>query len=55
MLGVTIGDKHSFYELGLWLKKYPEITPPVPRTKYVEVMGMDGALDLSKEIGRAHV
>lgn len=48
MLGVTFGDKHSFYELGLWLKKYPEITPPVPKTKYVEVMGMDGALDLSK-------
>lgn len=48
MLGVTFGDKHSFHELGLWLKKYPEITPPVPKTKYVEVMGMDGALDLSK-------
>lgn len=48
MLGVTFGDKHSFHELGLWLKKYPEITPPVPKTKYVEVMGMDGALNLSK-------
>lgn len=48
MLGVTFGDKHSFHELGLWLKKYPDITPPVPKTKYVEVMGMDGALDLSK-------
>ena len=48
MLGVTFGDKHSFHELGLWLKKYPEITPPVPKTKFVEVMGADGALDLSK-------
>ncbi len=48
MLGVTFGDKHSFHELGLWLKQYPEITPPLPKTKYVEVMGMDGALDLSK-------
>lgn len=48
MLGVTFGDKHSFHDLGLWLKKYPEITPPVPKTKYAEVMGMDGALDLSK-------
>ena len=48
MLGVTFGDKHSFHELGLWLKSYPVITPPVPKTKYVEVMGADGALDLSK-------
>ena len=48
MLGVMFGDKHSFHDLGLWLKSYPEITPPVPKTKYVEVMGMDGALNLSK-------
>lgn len=48
MLGVMLGDKHSFYDLGLWLTKYPEITPPVPKTKYAEVPGADGALDLSK-------
>lgn len=48
MLGVTFGDKHSFHELGMWLKKYPEITPPAHKTKYVDVPGADGALDLSK-------
>lgn len=48
MLGVTIGKLHSFHDLGLWLKKYPEITPPVPKTNYVDVPGADGALDLSK-------
>lgn len=48
MLGVTIGKLHSFHDLGLWLKKYPEITPPAPKIKAVDVPGMDGALDLSK-------
>lgn len=48
MLGVTLGNKHSYYDLGLWLSKYPEITPPIPKTKTVDVPGADGALDLSK-------
>lgn len=48
MLGVTFGSKHSFHDLGLWLKKYPEITPPVPKTKYADVPGADGLLDISK-------
>lgn len=48
MLGVTLGDKHSFYDLGLLLKKYPEISPPAPVIKQVEVPGMGGLLDISK-------
>lgn len=48
MLGVMFGDKHSFNDMGLMLKKYPKISPPSPVTKYVEVPGMDGALDASK-------
>lgn len=48
MLGVMIGNTHSFYDLGLYLAKYPEITPPVPKFKTVDVPGADGALDLSR-------
>lgn len=48
MLGVTFGTKHSYHELGLWLTKYPAITPPVPKIKTVDVPGADGALDLSR-------
>ena len=48
MLGVMFGNKHSFYDMGLLLKSYPKISPPSPVTNYVEVPGMDGALDLSK-------
>ena len=47
MMGVTFGDRHSYHDMGLWLTKYPQITPPSPKTKYVDVPGSDGALDLS--------
>lgn len=50
MLGVTIGKLHSYHDLGLWLKKYPAITPPAPKISYVDVPGADGALDLSKAL-----
>lgn len=48
MLGVTFGNNHSLHDLGLWLMKYPDITPPVPKVKTVDVPGADGALDLSR-------
>lgn len=48
MLGVTIGDKHTYHDLGLLLKRYPEITPPNPKKKFVDVPGADGALDISR-------
>jgi phage-related protein len=48
MLGVMFGKKHSYYDLGIWLTKYPEISPPTPKTSFVDVPGMDGALNLSK-------
>lgn len=48
MLGVMFDKKHSYYDLGLWLTKYPEISPPTPKTRFVEVPGMDGALNMSK-------
>lgn len=48
MLGVMIGEKHTYYDLGLLLKGYPEITPPRLKTKFVDVPGADGALNLSR-------
>lgn len=50
MLGVTFGKRHSYYDMGLLLKRYPKITPPKPKTKFVEVLGADGALDYSKAL-----
>ena len=50
MLGVMFDKEHSYYDLGLMLTKYPDISPPVPKTKYVDVPGKDGALNLSKTL-----
>lgn len=50
MLGVTLGDKHSFHDLRLWLKRYPLISTPQPKTKFVDVPGADGGLDLAKAL-----
>ena len=47
VLGVTIGGKHTWWDWGLVLRQYPEITPPSPKTKIISIPGADGVLDLS--------
>ena len=47
MQGVKFDDKHSYYHWGLMFKKRPVISPPTPKTKYVEVPGADGAIDMT--------
>ncbi len=49
MLGVTIGDKHSYNDWGLILSKISNISP-VPRTKYVDIPLRDGSLDLTQSV-----
>lgn len=48
MLGVTIGNHHTFHDLGLLLKGYPKITPPKAKVRFVDVPGADGALNVSR-------
>lgn len=50
MLGVTFGNKHSYWDWGLLLKSYPEISAPKPKTKMVDVPGTNGMLDLSETL-----
>lgn len=40
--------KHSYWQWGLMLKTAPVISPPEPKTKYVDIPGNHGALDLSE-------
>lgn len=47
MQGVKFDDKHSYYHWGLMFKSRPVISPPIPKTKYVEVPGADGAIDMT--------
>lgn len=47
MIGVTIGDKHSYNDWGLILSS-KTISPPVPKTNRVSVPLMDGTIDLTE-------
>lgn len=47
MQGVKFNGKHSYWEWGLMFRSRPDISPPTPKTKYVEVPGADGSLDMT--------
>jgi len=47
MQGVEFDEKHSYYHWGLLFRSRPVISPPIPKTKYVDVPGADGALDMT--------
>ena len=47
MIGVTIGEKHSYNDWGLILSS-KTISPPVPKTNSVSVPLMDGTIDLTE-------
>ena len=50
MHGVTFGKKHSFREWNLMLKMPPEISPPKPKTKIIQVPGSDTIIDLTENL-----
>lgn len=50
MRGVTFDKKHSYHNWGLMLKSRPVISPPTPKTMYVDVPGADGSLDLTESL-----
>lgn len=55
MLGVIIGDKHTYRDYGLLLKSRPEISAPAPKTKLIPVPGSDVVIDLTESLtGSVH-
>lgn len=50
MNGVTFGTKHSYRDWGLLLKSRPVISPPSPKTVYVDIPGSDGVIDLTESL-----
>lgn len=48
--GVTFGTKHTFNDWGLLPKSRPVISPPTPKTLYVDIPGADGLLDLTQAL-----
>ena len=50
MNGVTFGSKHSYRDWGLFLKSRPVISPPNPKTVYIDIPGSDGVIDLTESL-----
>lgn len=50
MNGVKFGSKHSYDDWGLILKSRPVISPPSPKTIYIDVPGADGIIDLTESM-----
>lgn len=48
--GIYFGNIHSFYDLDLILSAV-EISPARPKTKYIDIPGGDGSLDLTEAHG----
>ena len=48
--GISFGDIHSWYDLGLILSKV-SIPAAKPKTNYIDIPGKDGSLDLSEVHG----
>lgn len=50
MNGVKFGSKHSYKDWGLILKSRPVISPPSPKTIYIDVPASDGIIDLTESL-----
>lgn len=48
--GVKFGGKHSFNDWSLLLNERPKISPPEPKTDYVDIPGGDGSLDFTESL-----
>lgn len=55
MNGVIFNDKHSFRDWGLVMKTRPNISPPTPKLKMIDVPGSDRVIDLTESLtGAVH-
>ena len=50
MYGVKFNSKHSYKDWGLILKSRPVISPPSPKTIFVDIPASDGGIDLTESI-----
>lgn len=55
MRGVMFNGKHSWWDWGLLLKSFPQVSPPEPKTKVIEIPGTDAVIDLTETLtGKVH-
>ena len=55
MQGVIFGDKHTYRNWDLIIKTRPNVSPPVPKLKLIQVPGSDHVIDLTEHLtGQVH-
>lgn len=55
MNGVIFNDKHTYRDWGLLLRSRPQISPPAPKYKMIQVPGSDRIIDLTESLtGQIH-
>ena len=55
MHGVIFGEKHTYRDWGLVLQSRPQISPPSPKYKMIQVPGSDRIIDLTQHLtGEVH-
>ena len=54
MNGVIFNEKHTHRDWGLLLRRRPQISPPAPKTKLIQVPGSDAIIDLTCNLCRLH-
>lgn len=50
MNGVIFNDKHTYRDWGLVMKTRPNISPPKPKIKLIEVPGSNSVIDLTESL-----
>lgn len=50
MNGVLFGKKHSYNDWGLLLAERPIISPPKPKTMYIDIPAANGSIDLTESL-----
>ena len=50
--GITFDSTHTYRDWGLYLNTRPVVAPPEVRTKYLDIPGTNGSLDLTEILGQ---
>ena len=53
--GMTIGEKHTYWDFDMITKSPAVISPPIPKTNIIDIPGSDNVIDLTESLtGQVH-
>ena len=48
--GMTIGEKHTYWDFDMITKSPAVISPPIPKTNIIDIPGSDNVIDLTESL-----